>query len=198
MIRQKTIIITFLLSLSVMLGSAYPVFAQGMMGNNMMNNEDATVGNTDGHTAREEAEGKKIWENLQAQELKCEDLSNDNFGALGEYFMGLMAGEQHEVMNNMMIQMMGEEGEEQMHIVMGKRLSGCDTSAALSTSGMSFMPMMQMMIGGGSTMMGYGGWNNLMGGWGVFGILWLLTWVLIIIALVALIRWLWKKGDKVK
>jgi len=31
-----------------------------------------------------------------------------------------------------------------------------------------------------------------------FGILWLVTWILVIIALIALIRWLWKKGDKVK
>lgn len=31
-----------------------------------------------------------------------------------------------------------------------------------------------------------------------FSILWLVTWVLIIIALIALIRWLWKKGDKAK
>jgi hypothetical protein len=31
-----------------------------------------------------------------------------------------------------------------------------------------------------------------------FGLLWLITWVLIIASLIALIRWLWKKGDKVK
>ena len=31
-----------------------------------------------------------------------------------------------------------------------------------------------------------------------FGILWLVTWILVIITLVAFIRWLWKKGDKVK
>ena len=30
----------------------------------------------------------------------------------------------------------------------------------------------------------------------LFGILWLVTWILIIIALIVLIRWLWKKGDK--
>lgn len=28
-----------------------------------------------------------------------------------------------------------------------------------------------------------------------FGILWLVTWILIIAVLIALLRWLWKKGD---
>lgn len=28
--------------------------------------------------------------------------------------------------------------------------------------------------------------------------LWLVTWILIIAVLVALVRWLWKKGDKVR
>ena len=31
----------------------------------------------------------------------------------------------------------------------------------------------------------------------VFGFLWAVTWILLIIALVALIRWVWKKGDEV-
>ena len=29
-----------------------------------------------------------------------------------------------------------------------------------------------------------------------FGILWFATWILVIVVLVALVRWLWKKGDK--
>jgi len=31
-----------------------------------------------------------------------------------------------------------------------------------------------------------------------FGILWLITWILVIVVLVALVRWLWKKGDEEK
>jgi ABC-type uncharacterized transport system permease subunit len=31
----------------------------------------------------------------------------------------------------------------------------------------------------------------------LFGILWIITWVLFMAVLVALLRWLWKKGDKV-
>jgi len=51
-----------------------------------------------------------------------------------------------------------------------------------------------------------GGWmmddmQGMMGGWFVpfawfWILLWLVTWALIIVALVALIRWLWKKGEK--
>ncbi|KKS33497.1 MAG: hypothetical protein UU96_C0022G0005 [Parcubacteria group bacterium GW2011_GWC2_42_13] len=163
-------------------------FAQGMMGNT------ATV--SDDHTAREEAEGKAAWEKLQTKELACKDLSDDNFGTLGEYFMGQMMGASHEAMNNMMIQMMGEQGEEQMHVVMGKRLSGCDTSAAFPSQGTGFMSMMQMMMGGWSSPSELNQGNNSMmnfgftpfGGFGwIFMILW---WVLIIAGIVALIKWL--------
>jgi len=65
--------------------------------------------------------------------------------------------------------MMGEQGEEQMHIVMGKRISGCDTGTK-------------------------GGGNPMMGGWGGFGVMgWLsmfLFWILLILGVVALIRYL--------
>lgn len=164
------------------------VFAQGMMGN--------TAIVSDGHTAREEAEGKAVWEKLQAKELTCKDLSDDNFGTLGEYFMGQMMGNSHEAMNNMMIQMMGGKGEEQMHVVMGKRLSGCNSSASYPTGSVGFMPMMNMMMGGWSSPTGLNQGNNSMmnfgfsplGGFGwIFMILW---WVLIIAGVVALIKWL--------
>ncbi len=136
---------------------------------------------TDNHTAREEAEGKEIWEKLQAKQLECKNLTNDNFESLGKYFMGQMAGGSHEAMNNMMVRMMGEEGEKQMHIAMGKRNSGCGTS---------FIPMM------GS------GFGNMMGGWGGFGILgWflmLLFWIPLILGVVVLIRYLGNSGKIAK
>lgn len=148
----------------------------------MMGTQSAV--SSDGHTAREEAEGKAIWEKLQAKETSCDKLSEDDFERLGEYFMGKMAGSSHEVMNNMMVRMMGEEAEKQMHIAMGKRNSGCDTS---------FIPIM------GS------GFGNMMGGWGGFGIFsWitmLVFWLLLTLGVVALIRYLGnsrKNSDKDK
>lgn len=157
----------------------------------------------DDHTAREEAEGKAIWEKLEAKDTPCKDLSNDDFERLGEYFMGLMLGDAHPAMNQMMTSMMGEEGEEQMHFVMGKRLSGCDTTAAFPSAGRGFMPMMQMMWGGWGSRGGSGWWGSgpMMGGgswsWGgliglgIIGVvLWLLWWGVIIAAVVLLARWI--------
>src|SRR3989344_3247299 len=123
------------------------------------------------HTAQEEAEGKVIWEKLQAKQLECKDLTDDNYAVLGEYFMGQSIGDtqRHAAMNQMIVSMMGEEGEEQMHIVMGKRLSGCDTSAQIPANGVGFMPMMWMMGSTGSPQVGGGG-NPMMGtGWGILG-----------------------------
>ena len=172
-------------------------FAQGMMDFN-----NTSTQNDDGHTAREEAEGKEIWGKLQSGELKCEDLSDENFGALGEYFMGQMAGDSHEAMNNMMIAMLGEEGEEEMHVAMGKRMSDCEPNAAMPQNMMNG-GMMQMMMGGGMM----GNWSNSSAlnnnftnpnpmsmmnfGFAPFGwIFMILFWALVIAGIVALIKWI--------
>ena len=134
------------------------------------------------HTAREEQEGKELWNKLQAKEVTCADLNDGQYGVLGEYFMGQMAGDSHAAMNAMMIQAHGEDGEEQIHIVMGKRLSGCDTSAVFPAISGGWMPMMNMM---------WGGMNFEFGPFGAFGwIFMVLWWVLIIAGIVALIKWL--------
>ena len=46
----------------------------------------------------------------------------------------------------------------------------------------------------GHPMMWWAGGNQ--GTYAVFSILWLITWVLVVIVLIALARWLWKKGDR--
>src|SRR3989338_2731981 len=148
----------------------------------------------DNHTAREEAEGEIVWQKLQSKEVACADLSDEDFGALGEYYMGQMLGDSHEAMNEMMIRMHGEEGEEQIHVVMGKRLSGCDTSASVPGISGGWMPMMNMMWGGWSSPFGNNLTNNNMmnfgfGSFGSFGwIFMILWWVLIIWAIIAVIR----------
>ena len=154
------------------------------------------------HTIKEEAEGKELWSKLQAKEVVCADLNDEQYGILGEYFMGTMAGKSHAAMNAMMIQMHGEDGEEQIHIAMGKRLSGCDTLAAFPAESFGWMPMMSMMWGtrltdgqGGlspfnnnltNNMMNFG--FGVMGGFGwIFMIFW---WVLIIAGIVYFVKWL--------
>ncbi|MBI5614546.1 hypothetical protein HY947_06485 [Candidatus Gottesmanbacteria bacterium] len=103
-------------------------------------------------TAKDEAEGKVIYDRLQSKEKSCKDLTDDDFDVLGDYFMGQRLGNTatHDSMNTMMKNMMGEDGEKQMHISLGKRLSGCNVDAQLPAQGSNFLPMMGLggMIGG--------------------------------------------------
>lgn len=180
---MKRLLILFVLFIVVITVPSI-VLAQGMMGNWIGSSSGQVA---DDHTAREEKEGGKIWDALQVKQTECKNLSDDNYEALGEYFMGLSIGntERHAAMNRIMTNMMGEQGEEQMHIALGKRSSGCDTNAPLP-SGYNMLPMMWMMGGGGNSMMNFGfiPFGGL--GW-IFMILW---WVLIIAGIVALIKWL--------
>lgn len=175
-----------------------PLFTAYVFAQTVSSTPSTSPQNSDNHTAREEAEGKAIFDGLQAKQITCDKLSIENFGALGEYYMGQMTGSSHETMNTMMEQMMGKDGEEQMHSVMGKKLSGCDTTAQLPSQGYGFMPIMWMMQGGGNSMMGTG-WSNMMSGWNGFGILgWLpmlLFWILLILGVVALLRYLVRSGQ---
>lgn len=150
----------------------------------------------------EEQDGKKLLDQLENKTTTCQKLTNDNFEKIGEYFMGQAIGNtpEHIQMNNMMKSMMGDAGEAQMHIVWGKRGSGCNTNASYPQNNTGFTPMMWMLGGGVNPMMGYGGWNNMMG-WGGFGLGWifmLLFWVLIILGVVALIRYLGNSGKAPK
>ena len=95
--------------------------------------------------------------------------------------------------------MMGEEGEEEMHIAMGKRMSNCEPNAAIPQN-MINSGMMQMIIGSG--MMG-SGWKSsaltnftnpismMNFGFAPFGwIFMILFWALVIAGIVALIKWI--------
>lgn len=186
---KKFLIITLFLVFIMFAPSK--ISAQNMMGGWISSSSPVVL---DDHTAREEAEGKVIWEKLQKKQLECKNLTDDNYEALGEYFMGQSIGntQRHAVMNQRMKNMMGEEGEEQMHIAMGKRLSGCDVNAPYPQNGWGLMPMIWMMEGGGNPMMGYGGWGNMMGwSFGIFGWLFMLIfWAILILGVIALIRYL--------
>lgn len=186
---KKTLFLTLIL---LFLSVSLVVSAQSMMGRFFGGSQTSNS-----ETAQEEQEGKQIWDNLKSGQASCEKLSDNDFELLGEYFMGTMLGDSHSAMNAMLERRLGKEGEEQMHIAMGKRMSGCDTSASYP-QGFNFMPMM----GGWSSpaglnknnnnsmMWGFG--NNPMGwGFGLFGgIFMLIFWILIIAGIVALVRWL--------
>jgi len=62
--------------------------------------------------------------------ISCDELNDEQLEAIGEYLMEQMhPGEQHESMNNMMTQMMGEEGMMNMMSsgMMGNNLMGIET-----------------------------------------------------------------------
>jgi len=181
---------TLLMAGAIWIGLTGFANAQGMMNANQP---------ADDHTATEEASGLVIWQKLQNKETNCAQLSDDDFGALGEYFMGQMMGTSHPLMNQMITQMHGEEGEEAMHVALGKRLSGCDPNAAFAPGAFGFMPMMNMGFGmwgpGGGGMMGYGpgrfgnfngGWNFGLGGT-IFMIIW---WIILIAGVITIVKWL--------
>lgn len=151
-------------------------------------------------TGEEEAKGRVIWEKLKTKQATCANLSDEEFDVIGEYFMGQMLGSSHAAMNAMMVQMMGEQGETQMHIVMGKRLSGCDVSVAYPVAGVGFMPMMQMMSGFGLAPQQNWSFNgkfnfiNTMMNFGLIALFFLVIWWVIVIAvIVVFVRWIAQK-----
>lgn len=168
------------------------VFAQSMMDYSSPSPDSTVVQNLQ----QEEQEGKKLLESLNNNTASCSKINDSDFEKIGEYSMGQSIGDtsRHLAMNEMMKSMMGEKNEEQMHIVMGKRLSGCDASAKFPQGSGSWFPMMPMM-GGWSTPNMFNQGDNMMDygfmpfGWvgGIFMVLW---WILIIVAVIALIRWI--------
>jgi len=190
--------IIFAITIIFAFSFALPVvsFAQGMMGFINSSPDSAAIQSQ----KAEEQEGKSLLDELTDKTTVCSQLKDADFEKIGEYFMGQSIGDtlRHIVMDEMMKRMMGEQGEEQAHIVMGKRLSGCDTSVAFPSQDAGFIPIMGMM-GNWASYGNNGNYNlpynfgSMMGfgygyGWGwIFMILW---WALVIAGIVALIKWL--------
>lgn len=133
-------------------------------------------------------------------ELDCDQINEEEFEILGEAWMGVMHPdpEAHEGMDAMM----GGEGSEslrQAHVSMGQRYLGCGGGFGM-VGGMGMMGMGGMMstIRGGSTnMMNWGG-TGMMGiplFTGFTRLLWLSTWILVVVLLVVMIRYFLKKTE---
>ena len=90
---------------------------------------------------QEEQEGRNFLDNLNNKTVLCSKLNDTDFEEIGEYFMGQSIGDtsRHIAMNEMMKSMMGEQGEEQMHTAMGKRMSNCEPNAKIPQNMMSVM-----------------------------------------------------------
>lgn len=144
------------------LGQGSLAHAQEMMGGSRVSQTTSPLPVST--TAQDEADGKVVYDKLQAKQVTCAELTDDDFDVLGDYFMGQRLGStaSHDAMNTNMTTMMGEEGEKQMHISLGKRLSGCDVNATLPANGAGFW---SMMGGNDSNQLGRGTYG-MMGGFG--------------------------------
>jgi len=110
-----------------------------------------------GSVADEQREGAQLLQGVQSGSKTCSQLSTTDFERIGEYLMGRMVGSTsaHDAMNSTMQRMMGTRGEEQMHVLLGRRMTGCGRGTAPG----SYSTMMGMMGGfasGGGMMGGYG------------------------------------------
>ncbi|MCL4359837.1 hypothetical protein M1555_01085 [Patescibacteria group bacterium] len=134
------------------------IYAQGMMGSYYDNDTSASRSSTADPDGQE---GQKLYEELQNKQIQCQNLTDDDFDKLGDYFMGRMMGSAHDAMDQVMTDRLGADGERAMHIAMGKRGSGCDTAADYPANGSKFLPMLGALGGtNGST-----GPAGMMNGW---------------------------------
>lgn len=191
---MKTFFFKFV-SIFGLLAFATPALAQGMMGTTYWSTVKST---TDSNVQQEEALGAELWQKMQKQELTCVSVTDKQFELLGEYFMGQMMGDAHAAMNARMQRSLGEAGEEQMHITLGKRLSGCNPDAVYANGYLGFMPMMGMMF------INNAGWDGsyayrspmMQSMYSVYGsrgwvgwVIILLWWILVITAITVFVRW---------
>lgn len=155
-------------------------------------------------TDAEGAAGAVLRQKLSSGATSCAALSESDFDALGDYFMGVMMGPMHEAMDRAMTNALSASGERQMHVAMGERLSGCNLSAAYPAGANGFFPgMMGMMTGmsgfGGMRGTGFGGpmagYGYGFGSW-VVVLGTVLLWALALIGLVASVRWLVSRSGK--
>ena len=125
---------------------------------------------------------------------ECGELTDSEFELLGDYYMELMhPGEAHEAMDAMM----GGEGSESlrlMHTRMGQNFY-CGDADGYGSSGMMGSGMMNMM--GGGMMGSYGMMGSSYGmmgsGWSVWGVLYTLLFIGLIVVVFLLAALLYKK-----
>jgi len=136
-------------------------------------------------------------------QMDCSNVSDDQFERLGDVWMDTMhPGKSLEYMERMMARLpalersdsgQGGEGSERLrsaHISMGQRYLGC-----LSSWNGGRWTAMGMMAPFGGMMGGWGGYGGSMTS---FWFVWLVSWVLVNVLLIALIRYFWKKGSSTK
>lgn len=78
---------------------------------------------------QEVAQGGMLYQKMQSKEMSCAQATDADFELMGEYFMEQnMPMTDHDMMNDRLKAMMGDEGEEMVHMNIGKHGSKCDES----------------------------------------------------------------------
>lgn len=203
---KKITILGSLLAIALVLGfvsthSAHAQMMSGYASGSMMSGyrQPATAG-----TSSEELAGKAIAEKLQAKTLSCDKLQQSDYQLLGDYYMGLMMGSNHDAMENTIVSQHGQSYLDQMHIAMGERFSGCNTNVQFPAGMMGFGPMMGQSGNGFGMMNGFdNSWHNGAPGWGMthwngvhllcMAITMILVWVLLVVSILVLIKILKRK-----
>jgi hypothetical protein len=192
-------IITFLFVASFLVAGS--VSAQGMMGRYYYNQQGVTS-TTSVQDTNITAALKDIFDSQSASDqskIDCSKVTDSQFEKLGDAYMGLgISEQQHTAMENMM----GGEGSPtltQAHINMGRSYLGCWSNYKGGPSITSPMMGQYGIVSG--TAYSYGnmmGWPTMMGGYyggySIFG--WITTvlfWVLLILGITVLVKYLIKK-----
>jgi hypothetical protein len=171
---------TKLIKYLIILLSFFVIFIQPVYGQMMggYNNPTTTPTQQD---LQDIQTGQDLYKKLQNKQITCSELKDDDFEKIGEFVMNkqFTTTAQHIQMNERAKQMIGENGEEQMHIRIGRNASNCYAKGQ----------------GGGWNMMGWGysgmmGWNS---GYGFFPFL---IEIFILIDLILIGVWFLKKIRK--
>ena len=126
----------------------------------------------------------------QKSQIDCNKVTDGQLESLGDAVMSFMHPDerQHELMD----QMMGGEGSQSLqaaHILMGRNYLGCsETGFGGGMMGNGMMSMTGWGMMGNFGQFGAGGW--------FFGLLMIVFWILVIVALILLIKWLIKQNQK--
>jgi hypothetical protein len=192
--KNKLIIITIIISSAFLLNTQLVNAQMGSMMNDQ-NTSTSSVNQDSGHTESIETILQELLtkQNVDTiQKLDCKKIGDDDLDHLGDAVMEQQhPGAAHEAMDRMM----GGEGSEslrQMHINIGSSYLGCEggyynynrdmMGGGMMRYGNNRYPKGQYPIMDHGSMMNYG--NGLLGGY-EYGILGVLTWIMLIIFLSA-------------
>lgn len=146
-------------SASLLFFGAAPAAAQYNMMGPGQSSSDTSASDTSTSDTASEQQGQAIYNQLQNKQTTCSKLTDNDFAALGDFYMSRMMGSAHDAMDQYMTQELGTSGDRQAHIAIGERLSGCNTNASYPTSSSDYAPLAWMGTMGTNS----GNWSGMNG-----------------------------------